>query len=193
VTGCGLARAEVVVYRHLEAEHLHWSLVHHQGRDRDARRVIVTDSVFSMDGDLAPLGDIIELARAAGARMVGDEAHATGTIGPDGRGALAEAGLEGEADVLVGTLGKALGSYGAYVCAEAEMVRYLINTARPFIFSTAPSPPAVAGALAALQLLAERPHRVERLQCNARALRSALVDEGFAVADRETHIVPLVV
>ena len=95
--------------------------------------------------------------------------------------------------MVVGTLGKALGSYGAYVCADEEIVRYLINTARPFIFSTAPSPPAVAGALAALELLLERPHRVERLHCNARALRRALASEGFAVADGEMHIVPLIV
>jgi 8-amino-7-oxononanoate synthase len=194
VDGCRLSRAEVVVYRHLDVEHLHWCLVHHTGRrERDARRVIVTDSVFSMDGDIAPLREIVELARAADARVVVDEAHATGTLGPEGRGALAQEGLEGEVDVLVGTLGKALGSYGAYVCAEEEMIRYLINTARPFIFSTAPSPPAVAGALAALELLKERPHRVERLHCNARALRRALASEGFAVAEDEMHIVPLVV
>jgi glycine C-acetyltransferase/8-amino-7-oxononanoate synthase len=194
VDGCRLSRAEVVVYRHLDVEHLHWCLVHHSGRrDRETRRVIVTDSVFSMDGDVAPLREIVELAQAAEAKLVVDEAHATGTLGPEGRGALAEEGLEGDVDVLVGTLGKALGSYGAYVCGDEELVRYLINTARPFIFSTAPSPPAVAGALAALVLLLERPHRVERLHCNARALRCALAAEGFAVADSEMHIVPLVV
>ena len=120
----------------------------------------MTDSVFSMDGDVAPLAEIVELAGAYGARLVVDEAHAIGNLGPGGRGAVAEAGLEGEVDVIVGTLGKALGSYGAYACASAEMVRYLINTARSLIFSTAPPPPAVAGALAALELLHERPHRV---------------------------------
>jgi 8-amino-7-oxononanoate synthase len=194
VDGCRLSRAEVVVYRHVDVEHLHWCLVRDsRRRNPDARQVIVTDAVFSMDGDIAPLGDIVELARAAGARLVVDEAHATGTLGPEGRGALALEGLEGEADVLVGTLGKSLGSYGAYVCASEEMVRYLINTARPFIFSTAPSPPAVAGALAALELLLERPHRVERLQRNARTLRRALAEQGFGVGEEEMHIVPLVV
>jgi glycine C-acetyltransferase/8-amino-7-oxononanoate synthase len=194
IDGCRLSGAQVVVYRHLDVEHLHWCLVHHSGRrDREVRRVVVTDAVFSMDGDVAPLREIVALARSADARVVVDEAHATGTIGPDGRGALAREGLDGEVDVLVGTLGKALGSYGAYVCAEEEMVRYLINTARPFIFSTAPPPPAVAGALAALELLLERPHRVERLHSNARALRRALAQEGFAVTDGEMHIVPLIV
>jgi 8-amino-7-oxononanoate synthase len=194
VDGCRLSRAEVVVYRHLDAEHLEWSLRHHSPR-RDGRgaRLIVTDSVFSMDGDIAPLETIVEIARSWDARVVVDEAHATGTLGPDGRGAIAQAGLEGEIDVLVGTLGKALGSYGAYVCADAEIVRYLINTSRSLIFSTAPSPPAIAGALAALELLQERPHRVARLHSNARVLRSALAAEGFVVPEDDMHIVPLIV
>jgi 8-amino-7-oxononanoate synthase len=191
VDGCRLSRAEVVVYRHRDVEHLLWSMRHH-GRS-DGSRVIVTDSIFSMDGDLAPLEEIVELAQAAGARTVVDEAHAVGTYGPGGRGALAQAGLEGEVDAIVGTLGKSLGSYGAYVCAEEEMTRYLLNTARSFIFSTAPSPPAVAGALAALELLQARPHRVERLAANARALRRSLAAQGFDVPEGEMHIVPLIV
>jgi len=194
VDGCRLSRAEIVVYRHLDVEHLQWSLRRHGGR-RNAQggRLIVTDSVFSMDGEIAPLADIVELAHAYRARVAVDEAHATGALGPDGRGAVAAAGLDGEVDVIVGTLGKALGSYGAYVCADEEMVRYLINTARSLIFSTAPGPPAVAGALAALELLVERPHRVQRLRSNSRALRRALAAEGFPVPDEEMHIVPLIV
>jgi len=189
IDGCRLADAEVVVYRHRDVEHLAWSMARH-GR---GGRLIVTDTVFSMDGDVAPLAEIAELAASYGARVVADEAHATGNLGPGGRGAVAQAGLEGEIDVVIGTLGKALGSYGAYACASAEMVRYLINTARPLIFSTAPPPPAVAGALAALELMAERPHRVQRLRANARTLRGALADEGFPVADVEMHVVPLIV
>jgi 8-amino-7-oxononanoate synthase len=188
VDGCRASRARVHVYRHLDTEHLDWSLRRHGG---EGRRLIATDSVFSMDGDLAPLPEIIELARRHRARVLVDEAHATGALGPGGRGAVAEAGLEGEVDVLVGTLGKALGSYGAYVCASEEMVRYLINTARPLIFSTAPAPPAVAGALAALDLIEERPHRVRRLRSHARTLRMALGAEGFRVAEGDMHIVPL--
>jgi 8-amino-7-oxononanoate synthase len=192
VDGCRLSRAEVVVYRHRDVDHLDWSLRKH-GRNEDARRLIVTDSVFSMDGDVAPLEEIVELADKHGARVMVDEAHATGNLGPGGRGAVAEAGVESEVDVIVGTLGKALGSYGAYACASAEMVRYLINTARPLIYSTAPSPPAVAGALAALGLLRERPHRVERLRANARALRRGLAGEGFPVEQADMQIVPLIV
>jgi 8-amino-7-oxononanoate synthase len=191
VDGCRLSRAEVVIYRHSDIEHLDWCMRKHG--DRRGRRVIVTDSVFSMDGDIAPLAHIAELAQIYGAATIVDEAHATGNVGPDGRGAVAAAGLDGEIDVVIGTLGKALGSYGAYACASAETVQYLINTARSVIFSTAPGPPAVAGALAALELLQERPHRVDRLRSNARTLRRALAEEGFPVADREMHIVPLVV
>ncbi len=190
VDGCRASRARVHVYRHCDTEHLAWSLRRHGG---SGRRLVATDSVFSMDGDLAPLGEIVELARAHRARTLVDEAHATGAVGPGGRGAVAQAGLEGEVDVLVGTLGKALGSYGAYVCATEEVVRYLVNTARPLIFSTAPAPPAAAGALAALELVEERPHRVERLRSHARTLRRALAAEGFPVHDGDMHIVPLVV
>jgi glycine C-acetyltransferase/8-amino-7-oxononanoate synthase len=149
IDGCRLAGAQTVVYRHLDMEHLEWSLRQDGRRDGGSGRLIVTDAVFSMDGDVAPLEEIAELADAYRARVMVDEAHATGVLGPQGRGAVAQAGLEGEIDVIVGTLGKALGSYGAYVCAQQEMVDYLINSARPLIFSTAPGPPAVAGALAA--------------------------------------------
>jgi glycine C-acetyltransferase/8-amino-7-oxononanoate synthase len=194
VDGCRLSRAEIVVYRHLDVDHLEWCVRRHgPRRDGTRRRLVVTDAVFSMDGDVAPLEDIVDVARAVGARVVVDEAHATGTLGPEGRGACAQAGLEREIDVIVGTLGKALGSYGAYACGESEMVRYLLNASRPFIFSTAPPPPAVAGALAALALLQERPERTQRLHANARALRGALAAEGFAVAPGDMPIVPLVV
>jgi 8-amino-7-oxononanoate synthase len=190
VDGCRLSRAQVLVYRHCDTDHLDWLLRRHGG---DGRRLIVTDSVFSMDGDLAPLLQIVELAREHGARTIVDEAHAVGVLGPDGRGAIARADLEGEIDIVIGTLGKALGSYGAYACAHGETIRYLINTARPLIFSTAPPPPAIAGALAALELLQERPHRVRRLRCNARVLRRALSAEGMPAGDSEMHIVPLIV
>ncbi len=190
IDGCRLSKAQVVVYRHLDTEHLAWSLQRH---GRRGRRLIVTDAVFSMDGDLAPLAEIVELARVHDARTVVDEAHATGLLGPGGRGAVANAGLQGEVDVVVGTLSKSLGSYGAYVCASAQMVDLLINTARSLIFSTAPGPPAVAGALAALELLVEQPQRMQHLHAAARTLRAALAEEGFPVCPGEMPIVPIVV
>jgi 8-amino-7-oxononanoate synthase len=190
IDGCRLARARTVVYRHADVEHLAWSIAR---SGADGGGLIVTDSVFSMDGDVAPLEQIVELARRHGLRTVVDEAHATGAVGPGGRGAVAEAGLEEEVDVIVGTLGKALGSYGAYVCCDEDMARLLLNTARPLIFSTAPPPPAVAGALAAVELLIEQPRRVRKLQANAEHLRHELALEGFDVAGSTTQIVPLIV
>jgi glycine C-acetyltransferase/8-amino-7-oxononanoate synthase len=120
-----------------------------------------------------------------------DEAHATGAIGPGGRGSVSAAGLSGEVDVVVGTLGKALGSYGAYACATAETIDFLVNTARPFIFSTAPPPPAVGAALAALALLEAEPELVDQLQANARQLRTALAAEGLGVGAAKTQVVPV--
>jgi glycine C-acetyltransferase/8-amino-7-oxononanoate synthase len=155
--------------------------------------LIVTDSVFSMDGDVAPLEEIVELARRHHLRVVVDEAHGTGALGPDGRGAVAEAGLEDEIDVIVGTLGKALGSYGAFAACGCSMARYLVNAARTFIFSTAPPPPAVAAALAALEMIEERPRLVAKLSANASALRAELALQGFDVRGSRTQILPLVV
>jgi 7-keto-8-aminopelargonate synthetase-like enzyme len=146
-----------------------------------------------MDGDVAPLERIVDLGQRYDARVMVDEAHGTGAIGPDGRGAVADAGLEDEVDVIVGTLGKALGSYGAYVCCDKQMAKYLINTARTLIFSTALSPPAVAAGMAALELLCEQPRRVEKLQRNASVLREALAEQGLAVPDTSTQIVPVVI
>jgi 8-amino-7-oxononanoate synthase len=189
VDGCRLARAETFVYDHLDIDHLRWGLEEAGGRGS----LIVTDGLFSMDGDIAPLAEIVELAHRYDARVLVDEAHATGALGPGGRGTVAAAGLSGEVDVIVGTLGKALGGYGAYVCCSDELARYLTNSARTLIFSTGPSPPAVAAALAALVVIKEEPRRIERLGHNARVLRSALVDEGFYIEDGETQIVPLVI
>jgi glycine C-acetyltransferase/8-amino-7-oxononanoate synthase len=187
VDGCRLARAETFVYRHCDLEHLAWGL----RRARGQGSLIVTDGVFSMDGDVAPLEGLVRLAHDHDCRLMVDEAHATGALGPGGRGSVAAAGLVREVDVVVGTLGKALGSYGAYVCAEAEVVEYLLNSARPFIFSTAPPPPSVAAAGAALALLESDPRRVERLRGNAAVLRQALAAEGLAAGGSETQIVPV--
>jgi 8-amino-7-oxononanoate synthase len=189
VDGCRLSRAETFVYDHCDVDHLEWGLRQAEGRGS----LIVTDGVFSMDGDLAPLPEIVELAQRHDARVMVDEAHGTGCVGPGGRGLVAAHGLEHEVDVVVGTLGKALGSYGAYVLCEASMAKYLINSARTLIFSTALPPPAVAAAMAALELLREQPRRVEKLQRNARVLREALAQAGAPVGDAETPIVPLIV
>ena len=189
IDGCRLARAETFVYRHGDMEHLEWGLRRAGGKGS----LIATDGVFSMDGDVAPLEALVRLARRHDCRLMVDEAHATGALGPGGRGSVAAAGLSDEVDLVVGTLGKALGSYGAYVCAGRDLVEYLLNTARPFIFSTALPPPAVAAAQAALELLDAQPQRVERLRSNATVLREALAGEGLRAGGSGTQIVPVVV
>jgi len=189
VDGCRLSRAETFVYDHCDLDHLEWGLQQAEGRGS----LIVTDGVFSMDGDMAPLPEIVELAQRYDTRVMVDEAHGTGCVGPGGRGLVAEHGLEDEVDLIVGTLGKALGSYGAYVLCDEPMSKYLINTARTLIFSTALSPPAVAAAMASLELLLEQPRRVEKLQRNSLVLREALTESGLPVEPGETPIVPLIV
>jgi 8-amino-7-oxononanoate synthase len=190
IDGCRLSRAETFVYRHGDAEHLAWGL----RRAGDRASLVVTDGVFSMDGDIAPLTELLGLARRHRSRLLVDEAHATGAVGPVGRGSVADAGLSSEVDVVVvGTLGKALGSYGAYVCASAGVIELLVNAARPFIFSTAPAPPSVRAASAALELLASEPGRVEQLRRNADAMRSELWAAGLDPGRSRTQILPIIV
>jgi 8-amino-7-oxononanoate synthase len=189
IDGCRLSRAEVFVYDHGDVEHLAWGLGQAQGRGA----LIVSESVFSMDGDVAPLQGIVELAERHRVRVLVDESHAIGAVGPGGRGVLAELGLEDQVDVILGTLEKSLGSYGAFVACDRTMTQYLLNAARTLVFSTAPSPPAVSGALAALKLLEERPRLVARLELNGVALSDALEHEGFGLNGSTTHIMSIVV
>ncbi|HEX5192663.1 MAG TPA: 8-amino-7-oxononanoate synthase [Solirubrobacteraceae bacterium] len=189
IDGCRLSRAEVFVYEHRDVEHLRWGIERAEGRGA----VIATDGVFSMDGDVAPLQEIAELAQRFGLRTVVDDAHGTGAVGAGGRGAVAAAGLADQVDVIVGTLGKALGSYGAFVACDDSMARFLTNAARTFIFSTALPPPVVAAALAALELLQSEPRLVPRLQANAATLRGALTEHGLDAGDDTTQIVPVVI
>jgi 8-amino-7-oxononanoate synthase len=184
VDGCRLARAQTVVYPHADVGALARAL---RGTGR-RRAVIVTDGVFSMDGDLAPLAEIVELARRHDARVIVDEAHATGVIGPGGHGLVAELGLEGEVAVVIGTLGKALGSYGAFACCDARTASFLVNRARTLIYSTALPPPSVGAALEGLRILRDEPEIVTRLHHNARVLRT-----GLGLAPEPMPIVPLIV
>jgi glycine C-acetyltransferase/8-amino-7-oxononanoate synthase len=189
VDGCRLSRAEIFVYDHGDVEHLAWGIEQAEGRGA----LIVTESVFGTDGDVVSLEEIVELAGRHGIRVLVDEAHAIGAVGPGGRGALAQAGLEDHVDVIIGTLGTALGSYGAFAACDRTMARYLMNAARTFHSSTALPPPAAAGALAALEMIEQRPRLVDRLQANAAILRDELARQGFAGQGSVTQIVPLVV
>jgi glycine C-acetyltransferase/8-amino-7-oxononanoate synthase len=187
--GCALTSAETQLYAHGDMEHLESLLFAGAGRPL----IVASDAVFPTDGDVAPLDELVELAQRHRARLVIDEAHGIGCLGPAGRGAVAEAGLEHEVDVIIGSLGKALGSYGAYVACDATLARFLANRARTLLASSAPPPPAFAGALAALELLLEQPHRVDKLHANADALRGELAREGFETAGSTTQLVPIVV
>jgi 8-amino-7-oxononanoate synthase len=189
IEGCRLSRAETIVYEHCDLDSLSVGLERAAGR----QALIVTDAVFSMDGDIAPLADIIELAQRHRAQVIVDEAHATGVIGPRGRGLVSALGAEHDVDVVVGTLGKALGSYGAFVCCDRMMAEFLVNRARTLIFSTASPPPSVAAALAALRLVRGDPSIVERMRRNASLFRAELAGRGFAAAPGEMPIVPIIV
>jgi 8-amino-7-oxononanoate synthase len=187
--GCRLSGAELFAYDHCDVEHLAWGI-----RQADGRGALVaTDSVFSVDGDVAPLLEVVEVAARHRLRLMVDESHGIGALGPGGRGAVADTGLEDHVDVIVGTLGNALGSYGGFVACDRPMARYLVSAARTLQFSAAPSPPAVGGALAALDVLQQRPRLVDRLRANACALRDELGAEGFDMSDSPTQILSIVV
>ena len=189
VDGCRLSGAETFVYDHGDVDHLAWGLRNADGR----AALIVTEGVFALDGDTAPLEAIVSLAHRFDVRVLVGEAHALGTIGPDGRGAVAAAGLRGQVDVITGSLGTALGAAGGFAACDRTLARYLATHARTFSCSTAVPPPAVAAAMAALELLVEQPRRVEKLQANADVLRTELAREGFDVAGADAHLISIVV
>jgi 8-amino-7-oxononanoate synthase len=190
VDGCRLSRATVCVYPHVDVAALEERLRATPAR----RRLIVTDSVFSMDGDSAPLRAICELAERYDAMVMVDEAHATGVLGPRGAGLLDALGLADRVTVQMGTLGKALGTFGAYVAGSRSLIDLLINRARTFIFTTALPPPVVVAAAAALTIVEREPERRAVLCRHAERLRHGLRAAGYDVrGDDASHIVPVVV
>jgi 8-amino-7-oxononanoate synthase len=191
IDGARLSRAEVVVVAHSDPQALAGALREVRGRAR--RVLVVADGVYSMDGDVAPLAELIALARANDAMLLLDDPHGTGTLGAGGRGTAELAGvLGGGIDVLAGTMGKALGSFGAFVVCSAKVRRLLINTARSFIFSCALAPPQIEAARAALRLLASEPWRRVALQANAAHLRARLGAADIPTRPSTTHIVPVI-
>ncbi len=189
IDGCRLAGASRFIYRHRDVEHLAWAMK----RSSAQASLIVTDGLFSMDGDVAPLAWLVELAHRHGARLLVDEAHALGTRGPGGRGTIAEAGLAGEVELASATLGKALGSYGAYVATSGELRELLVNTARPLIFSTGLPPASAIAAEKALEIVKREPERIERLRANAELMRAALISQGLQVGPTNSQIIPIMI
>jgi 8-amino-7-oxononanoate synthase len=193
VDGCRLSRAEVRVFAHGDVAALEVALRKVRRAASRARVLVAVDGIYSMDGDLAPLRDVIEVVRRYGAMLLVDDAHGTGALGRTGAGTLEELGVENGPDLLLGTLGKSLGSFGAFVAGSRQLRDLLVNVARSFIFSCALSPPQAAAARAALRVIAREPWRRERLRANACRLRAGLARHGISTAPSTTHIVPVVV
>ena len=188
IDGCRLSRGSVKAYSHCDVDELKYLL---KQVDRNARKLIVTDGVFSMDGDIAPLDKLYELSRDYNALLMVDDAHATGTIG-NGHGTAAYFNLEKEIDIQLGTLSKSLGSVGGYVAANSTIIDYLVNTSRSFIFSTALSPADIGAALAALQVLETDRSVLGRLQENVNYMADQLTSLGIN-ATNETPIFPILI
>jgi len=190
IDGTRLSRATVAVYRHNDVEHLRALLAEHG----DAERIlVVTESVFSMDGDKAPLADIARACREHGAWLMVDEAHAAGIFGRNGAGLVSELGLQSEVDVIVGTLGKALASFGAYVAGSRALTDLLVNRARSFIFTTGLPPAAVAAAHAAIDITERERDRSAQLLARAARLAARLRRGGLEVADIGSQILPVLI
>lgn len=192
IDGCRLSRAAVHVYPHADVAALETLLARHRAESR--RALIVTDGVFSMDGDRAPLAGILDLARRFDAWTYVDDAHAVGVIGDRGRGTASAAGLHGDVDVTIGTFGKSFGAAGAFVYGSSTLCRFLLNRARSFIFSTAVSPAQAAACRTGLRLAAEEPWRRDGIRANASTLRARLVEQSIHVlGEDDAHILPIVV
>ena len=193
IDGCRLSRADVIVFRHGDAGDLGDRLAAWRQRAGAGRRaLVVTDSVFSMDGDIAPLPEIAAACGRHGAILMVDEAHATGVVGPGGRGAVAAYGLDGQVGVVMGTLSKALGAAGGFIAGSAELCAYLRNRARSFIFDTALPPPTAAAALAALGVLEREPERPVRACRLAARLATGLRAADYDVPEPAAAVVPVI-
>lgn len=193
IDGCRQAGATLRTYPHADVGALEAMLAEDEEAARFRRRLLATDGLFSMDGDVAPLASLVDIKERYGCWMLVDEAHATGVLGEGGRGSIEQCGVSGRVEFVIGTLGKSLGSFGAYVAAERDAIDYLVNRSRSFIFTTAPPPPVVAAARAALAVLEAEPERRERLWENIRRMAGGLEAIGAETMGSTTQIFPLLV
>ncbi|MDP9300721.1 MAG: aminotransferase class I/II-fold pyridoxal phosphate-dependent enzyme, partial [Actinomycetota bacterium] len=154
--------------------------------------LLITDGVFSMDGDIAPLPDLVEVAEHAGAIMMIDDAHASGVLGPTGRGTVEHFDLHGRVDIQVGTLSKAIGVLGGFIAGPSHLIEWLVNRGRPFLFSTSAPPAVVAACIAALDVMSDEPERLQRLWERTRLFKKGLADLGFDTGISETPITPVI-
>jgi len=184
-----MSQARLLVYKHCDCESLEDAL---KRARKYRRRLVVTDTIFSMDGDVAPLNAIILIARRYGAMLMVDEAHATGFLGQHGSGAIEHFRLENKVDIVMGTLSKAVGSIGGYVAANSTIVTYLKNRARTFIYTTALPPAACAASIAGIEMIEQNPQLVDSLWHNSQYLRSALTARDIDIQQSTTQIVPII-
>ncbi len=190
IDGIRMSKARVYIYRHGDTEHLEELI---SASSEEGRPVIVTDTVFSMDGDIAPLDRLAAIRRRHDCLLVVDEAHATGVLGKNGAGAAEFFQVEKDIDVTVGTFSKALGSYGAYVAGSRELIDFLTNRARSLIYTTALPAAVLAANIASLEVMTEDPGLRERLKSNAAFLSQGLSGMGFRILPSQTAILPLMV
>ncbi len=196
IDGARLSKAKIKVFRHKDVAHAEELLK--EIENEPGRKLIITDGVFSMDGDIGPVGELAELAEKYGAIMMVDDAHASGVLGRNGRGSVDHFGAHGRVDVQVGTLSKSIGSLGGYVCGSRDLIDYLYHRARPFLFSTSHPPSVAASCIAAFDILENEPERIDRLWENTWYFKQQLTDAGFDVGGvttpkSETPITPIIV
>lgn len=187
--GCRLSKSPTKTYLHKDMDHLEKILK----RNRDKRKLIITDGLFSMDGDLAPLPEIVELAQIHGAMVMVDDAHATGIMGENGRGTPEHFGVEGKVHMVMGTLSKAVGAMGGYLTAPSDVIKILRGRAQSYVYSSSLPPEQACGIMAALKIIQESPELRVSLWRNARHLKGGLDEMGFDTMDCETHLIPVLI
>jgi glycine C-acetyltransferase len=190
IDGCRLSRAEIKVFPHKDVEAARQIL---RTLPPAQRKLLITDGVFSMDGDLGALPDLCELAEQFGCIMMVDDAHASGVFGRNGRGTIDHFGVHGRVDIQVGTLSKAIGALGGYVAGSRALIDFLYHRARPFLFSTSHPPPVAAACIAAIDVLLEEPQLIDRLWDNTRFFKAGLTQLGFNTGMSESPITPVIV
>ncbi len=196
IDGCRLSRAKILVFRHKDLAHAEEQLA--SVKNQAGRKLLITDGVFSMDGDIGPLPGLCDLAEKYGAIMMVDDAHASGVLGRNGRGTVDHFQQHGRVDIQVGTLSKAIGALGGYVCGTRDLIDYLYHRARPFLFSTSHPPAVAATCIAAFDVLEQEPERIEKLWENTRFWKKELGLLGFDIGGRttpasETPITPILI
>lgn len=195
IDGARLSRAKIKVFRHKDVAHCEELLK--EIENEPGRKLVITDGVFSMDGDIGPVGELSALAEKYGAIMMVDDAHASGVLGRNGRGSVDHFNVHGKVDVQVGTLSKAIGALGGYVCGSRDLIEFLYHRARPFLFSTSHPPSVAATCIAAFDILENEPERIDRLWANTVWFKQQLQTAGFDIGGRstpasETPIIPLI-